>query len=448
MTVVVNDLLLLVDQAITSVIDDLNQPITLHLGHVLYARVTPAGENAAYVNVNKMISYLGNVVPTQSYQTFLTSRLINDLIIATYTVPSLPQRDVITGQYPHRVDVFDALSAAGYSVGYGNANTPGIIDDLSVIGTATDVVITPPTGTNTSDLLVAVNGVFHSTVETSSVLYVLDGYENIRQSGKQSVVICDTSTVGGHTIVPITEDMIISSDDTLVQEITLKMPAGVSLTDQSILVVIDGYMQILNGTYQVMNDTVIKLYSYQIDLLGNFINNPNMRYKTDLFGTKNRPNPYNPSTPTQVTQSQYPTDASDPYLDLFNPATSVSGSVLSSTVFIKSRIASPHSFIVVIHNPDLFVSRYPLFSYGDAQRYEYNSLDTPRGFLLHGRGKVLPYTITSSPDGEHILYLPALDTTTDAYETAYQPALIPSARADVISLSDVKSVTMIDLYSR
>ncbi len=448
MTIVVNDLLLLVKQEITSVISDINQPITLHLGHVLYARITPTGENAVYVNVNKMISYLGNIIATQSYQDFLTSRLTNDLIIQTYTVPSLPQRDVITRCYPNRVNVFDAMSAASYSVGYGNANIPGVIDDLSVIGTATDITITPPTGTNGADLLVAVNGVFHSTVETDSVLYVLDGYENIRQSGRQSVVVCDTSSVGGHSIVPITSSMIISTDAELNQEITLKMPAGVSLTEKSVLVVIDGYIQIFNGVYQVFNDTVLKLYSYQIDLLGNFINNPNMRYKTDLFGTKNRPNPYNPSTPTPVTPSQYPTDATDVFLDLFNPATAVSESVLSSASFIKSRITSPHSFIVILNNPDLFVSRYALFSYGDAQRYEYNGLDTPRGFLLHGRGKVLPYTITSSPDGEHIFYLPVLDTTTDAYETAYQPALIPSGRADIISSSDVKPAMMIDLYSR
>lgn len=448
----ITDLFTVHHREITSVLSTaLTAPITTYLTQPCYAAIRSTTLLPTVVDVNKMILTLSDIDLTQSYQSFLSTYLVSDLVVATYTVADFPQIDPTTKKYPYRVDVFNPHARSGYVVSYGNQQTPTDLNNAYTRGSCNDLVITY-TGEGPSpiwqNILASVNGVFHQTTVIGDALFIIDGFENYRQCGLIDIVLMDTTSVGGHSVIPITTSMVVSSDPTYASSVYIKLPSTTSLINQSVLLCLDGYLSVFNpATYRVINDHTLKIHTCTLDLIGNFINNPNMRYTNDIYRMLNRISPLDPNSVTPVNNPPY-TDANDPYFSMFTQNTQVPAHLLQSPEFIRARLTSLHSFLVVIHNPDIYTKTYNLIDQEDVKRLTYTGSDTPRGLLLYGRGKAYPYTIMQSKQGSSMIYLQNIETTMDLYKTVPLNKVTdyPSARTDGQELKN-KSAKIIELYT-
>lgn len=448
-TVTISDIIQVSNRRMTSVLSSIgSQAISTGVSLNLYAVVIPPAATAVVVDINRMIRATPNVDFTQSYNTFIVNTLTSNLVLENFVVSFIPRKDVQTKKYLNRVDVYDAIAREDFTVSYGNSASPDDLDDAYARDRSNDLCLTYSGSTQPtfSNFLVAVNGVFHATMAGASSLWVTDGYENVRQSKKMDVLAVDTTAIGGHTCIPIVSSMVTSSSTTIDNEVTLTMPTGTSLLGKTVLVIIDGYIQVVNGTYKVVNDHTIKLYTNLIDIFGNYLNSPNQRFTKDLYGVPNYPNPYNPS---QLVSTEYPagSDANDPWLGAFTTARALPMSTFDNAAFTLSRITGNHSFVVVLNNADIFVEEFPLMTYGQTKIYENMGSETPRGFFMYGRGKAIPYTLIQAKDGQHTLFTANAESTEDLYKTAPSPQWVASAMADGYNpLSDKRSY-MIDLFS-
>lgn len=442
------DLYLVENRLLTSVAVDAHKPISTYFGKMIYAIVNINSSGAIAVDLNQVFNRFPGIDPTMTYYEYVTNKLTLSIANDCQT-NILPQRDVMTQKYLNRVVTLDPIATEGWDIGFGNVDNGNIISDKNQISILNDLILYAPAGTNLNNLLVSVNGVFHKTQMFNNMLYVIDGFSNIKQTGQTSIVVCDTTSIGGHSIIPITRDMItLSPGDKYCCTSYIKIPSGTPFLNTSVVPVVDGYIKLFDGSYSVINSNVVSLFTNLMDIPSCFINNPLHRYKRDFFSVQNRPNPYNPSTYTPVFPPRHATVTTDEYFDVFNTATTIDASLFHDETFIKTRLSSAHSFLIVLNNPNVFLNQYQLINHKEPHIFECFSTDTPRGILIYNKGKVLPYTITSNKStGQHVLYLTNLESTTDLFETGFNDPTVPSGRADYNDLTEVKPAFLYDIFS-
>lgn len=444
MDVTFSDLLLEENHILSTIASDAHSVCTTHIGKNVYAVINVAG-TVSTIDVNKLLSFIPGINLTLSYYDIITSVLTQNLINET-VVTYLPKLDTSTQKYLYRINTVDPIAAEGWDIGFGNIDYPDIISDQKQISILDDLIIYPPAGTTLTNLLVSVNGVFHSTTVYNDTLYVIDGFANIKQVGTTNICVVDTTAIGGHSTIPLTSSMLKSPDATLYQ--SAQFALGQSLLGKTACVVVDGYIYLFDDAHQFMNDSTLCLNVNMMDIASKFVNSPMLRYQQNFFAIKNRPNPYNPDTYIPVTQPKHATEIYDETLDAFNTATTISSDTLNSSAFIKQRLTSPHSFVIVFNNPNLFISSFQLVNFNEPRVYECMSEDTPRGLLVYNQGKVLPYNITSNrSSNQHMIYLNAPETTTDLFTTGIDNPSIPSGHADLQNTAIVKHAYLYDIYT-
>ena len=412
------------------VLAEFNQGLIVPLSiSALLEQTTPSSE--ASTCEEALNEYLTN----SSYQS----------IEASY-IPMVNQK---TGVYDNRIEVID-VQAEGWNVQLFNINYPSQTPTLNDIGTTDDLLITPPSSINPNDVLISINGVLHSTSVNEGNIWVLDGMGTIKQSKQATVLALVTTSIGGHTTIPITSDMIHIQTDNNSQRVVLSS-SSLDFSNSSVFVSVDGYLQMFTNTYQIRDNSSLIINTNKLDYINNFIYSPILRNKEDVFGLKNESVTFpNGNTVTDtVNQGTIQRDRLDPTLYYFNQTPEVSASTLQSTAFLQSRLTSPHSFIICINNPWLFVKEYTWQPNNSTTCFEcFIDNDVPRGTLFVDIGWTYPYTVLSNPYfAQHLLYVNSKTYHSEIYKTGYNLLSYPAPWTDITHRPLPQRAWMKEIYT-
>lgn len=258
---------------------------------------------------------------TMTVGAFVAERM-TEVTVNRYLTDKVPLKDPETGRYPKRIDTLNANAEATITVAYTSLATPEVRNDQYQRDGMNDLVITTSDGRNLAHCLVSVNGVFHKTVyyPLKNELFVIEGFANIKNVNKAEIVIFDTHSLGGHTVLPIDPRWIanVAGQDPW-RSVYLDLDERKSLAGKTVLLVVDGYLYALDDTYQINGERRVKINTNRMDLINNFLHNPNTRYSAEAVG--NPTNPYESVTEAVEVEQPPPTlaDTISHYLEHQHP---------------------------------------------------------------------------------------------------------------------------------
>lgn len=452
------------------------------------------------IDLSRFLLFEANITFTNSLSNWASS--LTDLQVNGYQTTNLPLLDQNTNGYDHRLNVYDAYTKADVCVQYTSINDTSLRDDLYSRSQLNDLVLSSPQGSvDFTNAFVAVNGIVQRSYFFENELYVMNGFSNIKNSKQNRVVVYDTTELGGHTLIPINDANIDASNNNLFAGVTLSFPDQ-DFTGTTILLVLGGYLYVLDDTYQMINKNRLKINTSKIDFINQFLHNPNTLlvknninivedavsstltpnvvdeityYLTEIYpqASINPPTSVNllaftlpvfytpPSVTTQDMLSYYllnypyqvPTGAQAMFgqYPLYVPPDSIvvtlPTSELNDSRYIYSVLTAVNSFLIVINNPAVYKRNYNLNRTYEPSQYIAISEDTPRGILKYNDMMALPYLTFAEADHRHHDFSIGYNKSTkDVYKSIINPEFIPSPRLDV--KADLKhNVNLIELYS-
>ena len=396
-----------------------------------------------------------NVDFLSTLQDFITKNLMNDLGLARAQITYFPLLNVTTKTYPHRLTSFDPTKQTGIDIQYGRMEAPTELgpqfraNAKDLLFRVQPNVLQYPTECN--NWLVSVNGVLHKTVvddqepDGTIAVWVIDAFENIRQSKQFSLCVLDTTTLGGHQILPLTSDAILPTSGTAENGVIFNFKDQ-NFLGKTVLLCFDGYLRCLDDSYTLLSPTAIKIDTPKLDWKSLFLTNPNHRYTKDLFDLRYDINPYS-GLPTQLDPTTTP-DANDGYLNSFIGKNTIAPATLDDPACLLSRFTTNHSFLVIINNDHIYKKTWEPLTYGDSGFFfELITEEVPRGFMQYNHGKVIPYVMLSAATNRRTFYIDQLDITTDDYKTAKDLAAYTSPRKSILDKALPKRVVLTELYS-
>lgn len=396
---------------------DMTQPLQSYVGMQLYAK-TYVNNAYTYVDVSRMLTLIPKVDMTQTLGKFLSS--LNTLTVLNYLDPTIPLPDASSGLFMHRITSADPFAGEGWSVDYTSIVVPDVVSDPYRITMCDDLRISAPKGVDPNCLIPFVNGVFHQSVVYNNSLYALDGFANIRMTDKKQVLVLDTSTVGGHSFLPFTDDMIISPDSDIANGCIVRLPDG-TLTGKTTLLVIDGYVYWDAKYFRRLTDGAIKVNTNLINWPYQFAKHPLTKYSDDGFGDWSLwQNPFfQQESPVVIPTNpkKYPSKSTDPYLTSFLGNAGVDRATFMTPAFIRSRFTQANSGVILINHPMLFRSELDLVVDYPPVQYVAQTFDTPHGILSYGPGYIYPYSCLYGMNGRHRVFIADPDIYDDLYMT-------------------------------
>lgn len=383
---------------------------------------------------------------TLSINDFIVGHLTDFILDSCKSDSDVPLQSIYTAQFPNRVVAVDPFSENDLDVAYTSLRQPDLRNDQHYKIWLNDLVITSGSR-DLSNSLVAVNGVFHRTIHHNGELFVAGGYANMVNCNQRQLAMLDTTKVGGHTIVPITEDMIVNTvDEPLSKGVHIKMPTGISLSQVSTCVVIHGRLAVFDGTYQVVGPNRLKINTNQIDLIHHILHHPLTMYSR-AYRASGLIIP-DAETPQDVNPIPIPYDDTNPlYTEHLDTDGLVSSTDVTSDEFIRNALTSRHSFIVLINTPKLYLRKYDLTTTSQIGQFELRSEDTPRGILRYNHTWTLPYTIRTSSSHQHTVSVNARRLSDDVYKEALDVVNIPTPWMDARIQNRRQRAELIDLYT-
>lgn len=194
---------------------------------------------------------------------------------------TLPMKDQLTLRYPRRIEALDATSLPGLKIGFTDVKTPGIVSNPAYRFRHDDLILSDPKR-DLSQCLVSVNGVFHPVVGFNGDALVRDGFYNIRNCKDVKIGIYDTTSIGGCSAYPIRAgDILNAPDEDTRKSVYLRVP---SMKGKTPFLVLNGYLHPLDGTYEVINDTTLKIHTNRIDYIHEYLHSPNTTFLHDASG--------------------------------------------------------------------------------------------------------------------------------------------------------------------
>ena len=322
----------------------------------------PALQTNVYLELNTMREALSSAHHRMTIPEYLIS--IGD--DALPTVPSLPELRL------RRVRYNDAWRA-GYDIKpvdrfrHEDADIPhGEKDDLLLRKAGVDFQ------TYHRYVMVSVNGFFHRTGTYEDGLQVVEGGRTGRMCNSNQVGIHSFFGVGTIDQIPITADMIYKtiSSGRLADRAYIELPYDTE--DRTILLVVGGYLHVLDDTYVRIGPRSIR------------INFNKIAFPERYFESRNR-----------IDLSSLPLNLNED-----NPG-HVGVDELHSDEVIKAYLSLPQSYVVIVNAKDFFVRRHPVPNPQLPGRYEVPA-DTERLPLFGTFGRLADYAIF--PDwGRHVL---------------------------------------------
>lgn len=432
---------------LTEVEDGFDLVWTTYLCQPIYATVSIDGGVGVPVDINKLIT-LGTAPGTSDtyadvITNYLTNNTANDVVAAF-----IPTPDPSTGRYTNRLETIDVRATEGWTVGFINMDFPLIDATLDRIGTIDDLTVTPPSGVNPNDVLIAVDGILHQTTVVDGVIWVLDGFSTIKQTALPAVTAIITTAIGGHTVTPITADMVKLTTTDSGRRCMITSPA-INTLGRATLISVDGYLQIMNETYRVRDANTVQLFVNRLDYINNFVYSPIQRFRRDAMSLTSAENPWNNGTSTvTVDQGSYNRDRKDDYLYAFAKNPTYSLETLQSDAFLIDRLTSAHSFVITLNNANLFRRDYVLINRGEQTMFENFGTDTPRGSLLYGNGYLLPYTVQSNPTiDQHLIFIDNVPHYGELYKTGMGDSMVPAPWTDIVSVPKTSTAQLIELFT-
>lgn len=358
------------------------------------------------LDVNKYVSGSFNVDYTLSVRNIIVSN------ITAIQVSVLPDKiDFIKKS----VYCFDPQTVGDFEIWFGDCSDPMSSKSIPIKKLISrDIIMQPSSTIANTDSLVAINGVFHRTLPLQdNMVGVLDGYTNIKRSSRTDMVFVDTTPLGGHDIIPLTEKSFTNIN---LNKNKIYINSSVSLDNSTILLVIDGTLYTpVHGLYTVIDSTTIVLERNKLDHITPFRHNPNIRAHS-----KNSHN-------VEVTNPLYPTLSNDSDFSLFVDSTVSSKTMMMTNEFLLRRLSSTQSFIIKINNSNVFFKTYDLNNFKDTCKYEYFGDEDPCGLFYYNHYHVIPYTVlknkkpvVSNPDNS--LYKTMFQNTFNFYVRPYKGA--------------------------
>lgn len=481
-----------------SIDTDGTQALSVYIGEAAYMYIS---NNGSYyvIDLAKYMLFESNIDYTVELETLASS--LTDLQIAGYTNNIIPFIDQNTGGFTNRLNVYDAYITSDVTVSYTSIDTPDIINDIYQRDQLNDLVITT-TSRDFSNCLVSVNGVFQFTYYFNNALYVLDGFSNIKNSKKNKIAIYDTTDLGGHVIVPITMANIDSTNTDPFSGVTLTFP-NTDFTGTTVLLVFAGYLYALDDRYRLININRMMIDICKIDLLDQFLHDPNTRFKVDttIQVASDTTNGQNLDVVDEITyylQSVYPSASANvvAQTDLLNfsfVTSSAANSTISTAEMINSFLTNfpfsipnngtvmfgayedyeapstittslpmtdftnprwvyalltqANSFLIVLKNSTIYKRVYYLNRTEIPSQYVEYSPDTPRGILQYDYNRSLPYLLYA--ESNHKNYNFSIDYSKickDVFKTAINPTYVPAPPLDV-KWDMQYPVRLLELYS-
>ena len=120
---------------------------------------------------------------------------------------------------------------------------------------------------------------------------------------------------------------------------------------------------------------------------------------------------------------------------------------LCSRAFITYLLTSPHTYLVLLHNPHLYVQETSLSPSHTPTVHSTFSRDTPCGMLRTNHKNMHPYTITTSPSHHHLIYHNYKQIHDDVYKTIHRPHAIPSPIHDPKTYPKKKPLDLLNIFS-
>jgi len=383
--------------------DDITVPASYFLDKESYL-VLEENKTQYVIDLSSVFLSERHLVYTQSVGEFLTTRL-SDIFVTRHIrtdIPVLNER----GAYNKRIKVFNPMEYKNHTVQFTSVNTPNIVDDMSRKGFLDDLVITARD--DVTNYLACVNGVFHKTAISNNKLYVLDGFRTMRISAFKDVTIVDTSPLGGHDVIGLTD-----------QNVTLDTYNGravittaSSLKDKTVFIVVDGYFYHAEAdVIKIYDENTITVDVNKLSLIDQFRHNPRTIYRKDRLGEE---------------ASQRSRKYEDAYDALFLGKRSIPTSALQTRDFQYSRLTAYHSFLVVIDNPNVFAKAYDILPTGAPQFFRDHADRLLSGMMQYGVGHCPSYVILRDPFKRKSIYVQSQNYDVNIHHDIINPTFLPT----------------------
>lgn len=187
--------------------------------------------------------------------------------------------------------------------------------------------------------MVSVNGLYHITEYDHNGVYVREGNNSVRITNDNQIGIHSFAEIGEINYLPITADMIHNKggDSPLIQGTYLHLPDTVDLHGRTALLVVGGYLQVMDRTYRRVGDRTWRIQLGRLGLVERYYDSKD---RIDL-STVQEHMTYYESNPDLITTSEMVSD------DL-----------------VMAYLTLPQSFIVLVNTDNLFQEFLPMESSG------------------------------------------------------------------------------------
>lgn len=209
------------------------------------------------------------------------------------------------------------------------------------------------------NFLFAINGYFRPVYRFADWLHISQGVQMMADENLYIASAVDFTEVGGITQIPITPDMVNLINETEVDkfngEVRATIDLGTDITGKTILMVMGGYLHILDGTYEDIGPKKVLV---------------RINKKRAILREYDKP-----------VQNDKP----------YQPANVRDNGVIYNTFDAEKYLCQRDSWIVVLNNSDIGLMREPLIGTGIPS--EYTFYRAPKGLTFDETGKFCPFVI-------------------------------------------------------
>ncbi|AGX01916.1 virion structural protein [Erwinia phage PhiEaH1] len=216
-----------------------------------------------------------------------------------------------------------------------------------------------------ANALFAVNGLFHKSDYTEDGIVLFDGGRTVTKGNDNRVTVLDFSSLGGVTLLPITNEMIRSTKDTIGLEDSLYIDLPETLEGKTLFVVIGGMLYPLNSSFDMVSSTRVRLTLKHYDLVEWFIDNYTLMDLSAL------PMTMDVNDPAKFVEGEFHTDA-----------------------FVRAVLTMSQTFFVVIPTTGITVEKVRLGETDQPGLYRAPNDADPDVPVMIGNGYVVAYNVS------------------------------------------------------